>query len=231
MNAAWIIEIDKIKHENRLLQIRNIENEERITPSNSIQNIVNKIDVSKIDLKSLLRIMTTYSGDKKENFEGWLLNTQLLLNKYELNEDDKITALLLVVKGVAREILQGLGPISDVKTIYAMLTKTYGRDRSTLMAQARQQTDESVTVYFGKLKATLSLIGILWNSSDTEPFFMESFINGLIPEIGERAKTLFLHNLDHAVSQAVKIEIANQLVREQRKNNNKQVTFGSTEST
>ena len=161
MNASWAAQI---KHENRLLQIRNLEREEHEVMSYNIPQPTPTTyytsTTGKMDIKSMLRIMSTYSGDKSENFEGWLTqltqqvwNTQLLLSKYNMTEDDKITTLLLAVKGVAREILQGCDRTKDVKSIYEVLEKTYGRDRSTLMAQSRQLPEESVLMYLGKLKS------------------------------------------------------------------------------
>ena len=145
--------------------------------------------------------------------------TQLLLDEYPLTERDRVTALLLKVGGVAREIINSCGTSLTVINIIDLLTKTYGRDRSALMARAKQLTDEPVTVYLGRLKTTWGMLGMHWNTAESEPFFRESFVNGLLPSVGEKVKTLFPTSIETATSQAIQVENHNDLVKEQRKQN------------
>ena len=179
-NVEMKTEINELKRKNEELEEdKNSKKQCRGIERNSFSNF-----------SFIARNLEKFSGEKKDNFEGWFRNAKLWLNdpNYKLEENEKTRILLIKLDGVAREIIQ---ENMSYETILETLYKAYGRDKSTVITNCKQLPDEPVNVFLGRLKTNFSLLGVDISNPLTEAFATEIFISNLMPAIGEKVKQLY----------------------------------------
>lgn len=96
--------------------------------------------------------------------------------------------------------------IRSIDDIFDVLRPTYGLDEYFLQQQTKQQEEDSVRVYYGKLKTNLMLIGY----SDTPAAsrnLLATFVNGLLPDIRRTVKALKPQTIQNAVGIANETEV------------------------
>jgi len=122
--------------------------------------------------------MQEFKGSQDDHFETWEENTRLYLEKQCPNstEDQRMTAVKLKIQGYPRMILRQHPNITTLDGIFDALRPTYGADEITML------NDESVRVYFSRLKTNLHLLGYT-DSSKGNRIFLNYFFNGLLTSL------------------------------------------------
>ena len=192
------------------------------------------------DIDRLLKRMSKFSGTALENFNAWMLNTNTHLSEYShLSEEQKRKIVILKLDGYPREIVERMGVSCTIKDIFLALGQTYGQDKASLLASIRQLPEETVKVYWSRLKTTLNILGY---QEDIDPYsnnevYKDFFLKGLNANLRSRVQYLLPVNLNAAVSQALQAEqeIASKELNKAKKTtdflNTTQTVFGQSEAT
>jgi len=159
------------------------------------------------DLNSMTKAMQIFKGAADDHFETWEENTKLYLKQYSnIPEDKKVTAVLLKIHGYPRMILRQHHPnLKSLDELFNALRPTYGADEFTMMNEIKQLQDESVRVFFSRLKTNLHLLGYS-DSSKGNRIFLNHFINGLLPSVRTAVRALKPQRIEDAVSIAQEVE-------------------------
>ena len=168
------------------------------------------------NLTTAFKMLSRFSGEKSGNFEGWVMNTRLLLTNVHLSETDKKTVVLLKIEGAARKIVENAGNLDSMEDIFATLASAYGEDEIDLLSNTKQRAEEPVKAYFVRLKTNLHLIGFK-ESKKSESVLLDYFLEGLLPSLADKVKGLYPYNMDHALKLATRLEAAQAHTREGRK--------------
>ena len=174
-----------------------------------IQKSVVNVEPSQVkcNYNSMTKSMQVFKGSSEDHFETWEENTRLYLDKQCPNssEDQKMTAVKLKIQGYPRMILKQHPNITTLDGIFDALRPTYGADEITMLNEIKQTSDESVRVYFSRLKTNLHLLGYV-DSSKGNRIFLNQFLNGLLPSIRAPVKALKPQKLLDAVAIAQEVE-------------------------
>jgi len=160
------------------------------------------------NLNSMTKSMQVFKGAADDHFETFEENTRLYLNtQYPYApEETKVTAVLLKIQGYPRMILRQHHPyLKTLDELFNALRPTYGADEFTMINETKQLPDESVRVFFSRLKTNLYLLGYT-DSSRGNRIFLNHFINGLHPSLRNAVKALKPQRLEDAVSIAQEVE-------------------------
>ena len=156
-----------------------------------IQKSVVNVEPSQVkcNYNSMTKSMQVFKGSSEDHFETWKENTRLYLDKQcpTGSEDQKMTAVKLKIQGYPRMILKQHPNITTLDGIFDALRPTYGADEITMLNEIKQTSDESVRVYFSRLKTNLHLLGYV-DSSKGNRIFLNQFLNGLLPSIRATVK-------------------------------------------
>ena len=167
-------------------------------------------------LSTICKMLPKFSGEKTENFEGWVMNTRLLLGNVHLSDKDKTTAVLLKIEGAARKIVENASSIITIEDILSALDATYGQDEMYFLADTKQKPDEPAKIFLARLKTNLNLLGFQ-DQKKTEQVLLDYFLTGLLPSLADRIKSICPYNLDHALKLAMRLESAQNSTRDARK--------------
>ena len=174
-------------------------------------------DQCNLVLERVLRSLPKFSGEKSEDYDGWVLNCKLLLSNYSMPEAQKKLALLMKIEGTAREIVEGSGELQTTDQVFAALNSVYGKGNTQGVLTNKQLPHEPAHAFLGRLKANLRSMGINMDSV-SDQVALDYFMNGLLPSLGDRVKNLYPHSLSIAVTMASRIETDINIIRDQRKN-------------
>ena len=172
-------------------------------------------DKGNLVLERVLRSLPKFSGEKSEDYDGWVLNCKLLLSNYGMPEAQKKLALLKI-EGTAREIVEGSGELQTTDHVFAALNSVYGKGNTQGVLTNKQLPHEPAHAFLGRLKANLRSMGINMDSV-SDQVALDYFMNGLLPSLGDRVKNLYPHSLQIAVTMASRIETDINIIRDQRK--------------
>ena len=163
--------------------------------------------VIKYNYNSMTKYMQVFKGSSDDHFETWEDNTRLYLEKQcpHSSEDQKMTAVKLKIQGYPRMILRQHPNITTLDGIFDALRPTYGADEITMLNEIKQTNDESVRVYFSRMKTNLHLLGYV-DSAKGNRIFLNQFLNGLLPSLRTAVKALKPQKLLDAVAIAQEIE-------------------------
>jgi hypothetical protein len=169
--------------------------------------ISSQFKAPKYSYNSMTKSMQVFKGSPDDHFETWEENTRLYLEKQcpGSTEDQRITAVKLKIQGYPRMILRQHPNIATLDDIFDALRPTYGADEITMLNEIKQMADESVRVYFSRLKTNLHLLGYN-DSSKGNRIFLNHFINGLLPSLRTPVKALKPQKLLDAVAIAQEVE-------------------------
>jgi hypothetical protein len=160
------------------------------------------------NLNSMTKSMQVFKGAADDHFETFEENTRLYLNtQYPYApEETKVTAVLLKIQGYPRMILRQHHPyLKTLDELFDALRPTYGADEFTMINETKQLPDESVRVFFSRLKTNLYLLGYT-DASKGNRIFLSHFINGLHPGLRTAVKALKPQRIEDAVSVAQEVE-------------------------
>ena len=147
--------------------------------------------VIKYNYNSMTKYMQVFKGSSDDHFETWEDNTRLYLEKQcpHSSEDQKMTAVKLKIQGFPRMILRQHPNIKTLDGIFNALRPTYGVDEITMLNEIKKMNDESVRVYFSRMKTNLHLLGYV-DSAKGNRIFLNQFLNGLLPSLRTAVKAL-----------------------------------------
>jgi hypothetical protein len=155
------------------------------------------------------RKLPEFAGKPSDDFEAWEISSQKFLNQFpSKTEIEKAGYLSIGVTGhAARVLAQSSTPINTTIGLFNVLRKTFG-NQSTIdeaMSDVTQQKEESVRIYFSRVKAIL-LTRIKENVPAFNTFLQLYFKLGLREEIKEPLRKLFKTNVDDMLGTACQIE-------------------------
>lgn len=156
----------------------------------------------------MLKNIPKFRGESDENFTAWVMNAQIGLKLGAVcSESEKIEAILIKVEGCAREILGDIRLIQRVEDIFDKLNKTFGLDQRTLLANTKQNVDESVKVYSNRLRTYLNLLDIgTANNAKSDIVCLDYFIKGLSPSLASKVSNLLPKTFEDAENYALQLE-------------------------
>ena len=155
----------------------------------------------------MTKVMQVFKGALDDHFETWEENTRLYLEKQcpNISEDQKMTAVLLKIQGYPRMILRQHPNLKSMDDIFDALRPTYGADELTMINENKQFQNDSVRVYFSRLKTNLHLLGYR-DTTQSDRILLNNFVDGLQPNIRLAVKRLRPQRIFDAVSIAQEVE-------------------------
>jgi hypothetical protein len=132
-----------------------------VYPTTSSSSITTRSTTVKYNYNIMTKVMHVFKGALDDHFETWEENTRLYLEKQcpNISEDQKMTAVLLKIQGYPRMIIRQHPNLKSMDDIFDALRPTYGADELTMINENTQFQNESVRVYFSRLKTNLHLLG------------------------------------------------------------------------
>ena len=170
--------------------------------------VLNPLSGSSGEIVTLLKIMPIYNGRSDENFDSWVIVVKSAL-EYGPNctEKQKLDAIKVKIGGDAREMVNCVGVINTVDSLFVAMRHTYGRDKRAILANVKQRPDETVKMFSMRLKTAMQNLG--WveseNTSDN-PISLDYFLAGLRTEISDKVKSLLPINFEFAEKYAMQLE-------------------------
>ena len=113
------------------------------------------------------------------------------------------------IAGEAMKILRTVKtPFQTLKELFDMLRKTYGEyeNRMEALESLRQEQEESVRRFLGRLSAGLTLTGLREYNTTWDATLLHHFKDKLQPDIKKLLMTLYPVTLKAAVDQSIAIE-------------------------
>ncbi len=172
-------------------------------------NIHSSSHINKFDYSKITKNLPRFRGQDDDHFEAWMTNVRLFLREQceHLTEHQKVTAVLLRIEGYPRFILSGKD-FKSVKDIFKALKHTYGQDELTMLANIRQLPEESVRVYYSRLKTNLGLLGH-HDTTKGKRIYLNYFLTGLLPRLKTQVENLMPQRLEDALAFAISFESKN----------------------
>ena len=146
----------------------------------------------------------------EENLETWEMNSILYLEQFQsaiYSVHDRLSATLMSITGYAREILENEPNLRNTNDVFRVLRETYGKDVThTSLINVKQTPEESVKVYFARLKLNFKKAGFD-NGLKAERALLCYFIHGLRPDIEKKLQAIWLSRITAALDSALQIEL------------------------
>ena len=178
-----------------------------VYPTTSSSYITTRSRTVKYNYNIMTKVMQVFKGSLDDHFETWEENTRLYLEKQcpNISEDQKMTAVLLKIQGYPRMILRQHPNLKSMDDIFDALRPTYGADELTMINENKQFQNESVRVYFSRLKTNLHLLGYR-DTTQSDRILLNNFVDGLQTNIRLAVKRLRPQRIFDAVSIAQEVE-------------------------
>ena len=150
-----------------------------------------------------------FAGKTTEDFESWECQSRAFLEQFDCSEAKNLSLLKMGISGEALKILRTITtPFTTVDDLYNKLRKTYGEPENKIeqLESIRQEADEPVRRFIGRLTAGLVLTGMLEDSAGWDATLLHHFKDKVRVDI--KAQLLALHpiRMSYATEQAVSIE-------------------------
>ena len=178
-----------------------------VYPTTSSSTTASRTTTVKYNYNFMTKVMQVFKGALDDHFETWEENTRLYLEKQcpNISEDQKMTAVLLKIQGYPRMILRQHPNLKSLDDIFDALRPTYGADELTMINENKQFQNESVRVYFSRLKTNLHLLGFR-DTTKSDRILLKNFVDGLQPSLRLAVKRLKPQRIFDAVSIAQEVE-------------------------
>ncbi len=163
------------------------------------------------DYSKITKNLPRFRGTDDDHFEAWMANVRLFLREQcaHLTDHQKVTAVLLRIEGYPRFILSGIiKSLKSVKDIFKALKQTYGQDELTMLANIKQLPDETVRVYYSRMKTNLGLLGY-HDATKGKRIYLNYFLSGLLPRLRSQVENLMPQRLEDALALANSFESKN----------------------
>ena len=138
------------------------------------------------------------------------MNTRLYLEQFQnplYSVQDRLSATLMSITGYAREILEYEPNIRNTNEVFRVLRETYGKEVThTSLVNVKQTPEESVKVYFARLKLNFKKAGFD-NGLEAERALLSYFIHGLRADIGKKLQAIWPSRITAALDSALQIEL------------------------
>ena len=199
----------------KLLNLRygnDIETQKNETSSRFYHNANQHL--TKSDIFDKIKQMPKFSGNGGENFGTWQISAKDFLDRFEFeSEATKVKALLCRIEGYARQAIEAMRPeIRTIKDVFESLKVTYGQDERNLLYNCNQKQDETVKIYYSRLLTNLKICAV--NSRIQQ---LQYFLQGLLPAVGVKVRSLLPTTLHMALDYAVQQEFEITTQQDQKK--------------
>ena len=178
-----------------------------VYPTTSSSTTTSRTTTVKYNYNFMTKVIQVFKGALDDHFETWEENTRLYLEKQcpNISEDQKMTAVLLKIQGYPRMILRQHPNLKPLDDIFDALRPTYGADELTMINENKQFQNESVRVYFSRLKTNLHLLGFR-DTTHSDRILLNNFVDGLQSNLRLAVKRLKPQRIFDAVSIAQEVE-------------------------
>jgi len=129
------------------------------TPSNQVSNLPSVPQIEWPDLPFVHRKLPEFAGKPAEDFEAWEMSCSNFIEQFtKRSESDKVKYIAMGLQGNALRIfkMSSKQPTTTAE-FFSILRDTFGTQRTIgeAMSDVKQLKNETVRVYFGRVKALL----------------------------------------------------------------------------
>jgi hypothetical protein len=154
-----------------------------------------------------LNDLPKFSGEGKDDLDSWISLVERYLKQYPRTMSYQVDIVLFALSGVARDAILNYGDFSSVEQIFETLRSIFlpSVNKMHRLAQAKQGSNELVTIFYSRLRKYVRKIGSMSEES-FEEITLYFFLGGLRLEISKRFSSDVPKTLDQALSKAKEIE-------------------------
>ena len=155
-----------------------------------------------------------FSGKPQEDFDAWVTASKKFLKQFRnMTDVEKADNISMGVVGDASQVLEALLTLNKnvlnlPESLFEALKVTYGTRKTVeeMMNTIKQQKDESVRSYFGRVQARLLSIFKTNDSIAYDSALISYFKNGLSPKIQQALFSVHPSDVDATLQCATQIE-------------------------